>query len=567
MDRQRSISTYPIPFLMVDSTDHVTGKTGLTPTVTVRKMGGSFGSASATVSEIANGWYLLSGSGLASDLDTLGTTIFHATGSGADPADFAINTVPWDPYDSIRSDARRVNGGVIPSTSTTGVLPVELRYILGTALTETSGQIAAAFKKFFNVSSPTGTVNSIPDAVAGQTNGLSIVGSAMTLTAANLIQALGFIHFDSTAGSDGDGTLGSPFNSWASVVTAIGNIGVDHVFINSGSTVTLSGNSDYYQLSGSGYSVALNGQSIDGIRIDGGTISGIGTAASTNGTDSDAPQFVNCKIKTVTLPPCFVKDSVFTESVFTFSTNGHYFFDGCSVHEIVGGSGGVDFDFTNCGAATMRMRCYGWNGGRAGLKNMDNSGGNIGVTFGGHSGIVWIKNTCTSCGLERRGTIAVTDEGTSSTLTTSSLGAFYDRQLTAAQVNSECDTALSDYAPAQAGDAMTLTSAEDVYHADICLTVDSSNSKDEWTVTWFKNGIRQTSGITSPTLQVVKRADGSDLIAASSMTQIGSTGSYKLDATTTSRTTAGESVLAVAAATINSSSRSFSRNISRDSEA
>lgn len=58
--------------------------------------------------------------------------------------------------------------------------------ILGTALTETAGLLAGAFKKFFNVATPTGTVNSIPDAVAGAASGLAIVGSVMGKSAATL---------------------------------------------------------------------------------------------------------------------------------------------------------------------------------------------------------------------------------------------------------------------------------------------------------------------------------------------------------------------------------------------
>lgn len=49
-----------------------------------------------------------------------------------------------------------------------------LTQILGTALTETAGLIAAAFKKFFNVAAPTGTVNSLPDAVPNAAGGLPI---------------------------------------------------------------------------------------------------------------------------------------------------------------------------------------------------------------------------------------------------------------------------------------------------------------------------------------------------------------------------------------------------------
>ena len=65
---------------------------------------------------------------------------------------------------------------------TSGVVKANLAQILGTALTETAGQLAAAFKKFFDKSSPTGTINSLPDAVAGATNGLLIAGTNAATT-------------------------------------------------------------------------------------------------------------------------------------------------------------------------------------------------------------------------------------------------------------------------------------------------------------------------------------------------------------------------------------------------
>jgi hypothetical protein len=83
---------------------------------------------------------------------------------------------------------------------------------------------------------------------------------------------------------------------------------------------------------------------------------------------------------------------------------------------------------------------------------------------------------------------------------------------------------------------------DDIYHADINVVVDGGVPQDEYTVTWFKNGARVTSGITSPTIQVVKRVDGTSLVSSASMTQIGSTGSYKKDEGT-NLITAGEAVL------------------------
>jgi len=68
-----------------------------------------------------------------------------------------------------------------------GVADANLAKVLGTAPTEgAGGRLAGGVTKFFNVASPTGTVNSIPDAIAGATNGLFIAGTnaATTITTA-----------------------------------------------------------------------------------------------------------------------------------------------------------------------------------------------------------------------------------------------------------------------------------------------------------------------------------------------------------------------------------------------
>jgi hypothetical protein len=65
---------------------------------------------------------------------------------------------------------------------TSGVVKANLAQILGTVLTETAGQIAAAFKKWFDVATPSGTVNSIPNATAGASGGLFIAGTNAATT-------------------------------------------------------------------------------------------------------------------------------------------------------------------------------------------------------------------------------------------------------------------------------------------------------------------------------------------------------------------------------------------------
>ena len=84
-----------VPFFMVDSGDHVTPKTGLTPSVQISKAGGTFGTPSGTVAEIGNGWYKIT---LATtDTNILGSLAFYITATGADPVSFSIQVVGFDP--------------------------------------------------------------------------------------------------------------------------------------------------------------------------------------------------------------------------------------------------------------------------------------------------------------------------------------------------------------------------------------------------------------------------------------------------------------------------------------
>jgi hypothetical protein len=92
---KQSSTSRPLLFMMVDSTDHISGKTGLSPTVTLSKNGGSFTSPSGTVTEIANGWYKVAGN--ATDSGTLGPLLLHATATGADPSDDRFEIVAFDP--------------------------------------------------------------------------------------------------------------------------------------------------------------------------------------------------------------------------------------------------------------------------------------------------------------------------------------------------------------------------------------------------------------------------------------------------------------------------------------
>lgn len=132
--RAQGSTDYPITFLLVDETDHLTGKTGLTPTVEIAKNGTPpFAAPLGAVTEIGYGWYRLAGN--ATDRNTLGEFLIHVEAPGADVMDdkyaivpysqFAValssNTIQWNGS----TPSNLVNGSVV-STPTDSVTPMVL---------------------------------------------------------------------------------------------------------------------------------------------------------------------------------------------------------------------------------------------------------------------------------------------------------------------------------------------------------------------------------------------------------------------------------------------------------
>lgn len=138
---QQSTTTQPLVFLMVDSSDGITGKTGLTVTVTLSKNGGSFGAASGSVSEIANGLYKVAGN--ATDSDTVGPLILHATATGANPTDDCFHVVGYAPLSAnLAANVAQWSGTNVASPATAGYPAVTIKSGTGTGeLSLSSGQV------------------------------------------------------------------------------------------------------------------------------------------------------------------------------------------------------------------------------------------------------------------------------------------------------------------------------------------------------------------------------------------------------------------------------------------
>ena len=118
--------TRPIPFLIVQSSDHITGLTGASPTVTISKNGGAFGSPAGTVSEIGNGWYELTPS--SADTNTNGVLLLHATATSGDPSDLATQVVAFSPYNAnLAANIVQISGAAVSaSTAQLGVNVVNI---------------------------------------------------------------------------------------------------------------------------------------------------------------------------------------------------------------------------------------------------------------------------------------------------------------------------------------------------------------------------------------------------------------------------------------------------------
>lgn len=97
-NRQHNSTAYPVTFFLVQDGDHVTGLPGASPVVTISKNGGAFSAAAGAVAEVGSGWYAWSGH--AADRSALGELAVHIEATGADPVDFKLEIVPWDPFDA-----------------------------------------------------------------------------------------------------------------------------------------------------------------------------------------------------------------------------------------------------------------------------------------------------------------------------------------------------------------------------------------------------------------------------------------------------------------------------------
>lgn len=92
---QRGQTAQPLLFLMTAAADHLTGLTGLAPTVGISQNGAPFAPPVGAVSEVGFGWYQLAPT--AADTGVLGPLLLHAAAPAADPTDTIFPVVSYNP--------------------------------------------------------------------------------------------------------------------------------------------------------------------------------------------------------------------------------------------------------------------------------------------------------------------------------------------------------------------------------------------------------------------------------------------------------------------------------------
>jgi hypothetical protein len=196
---------------------------------------------------------------------------------------------------------------------------VDVSKILGTALTEgAAGRLAGGFQNFFNVASPTGTVNSLPSAIPGASNGLLISGTnsgtttlgALTVTGTMTVSD-GVVIARSSANQNGMTITGNGTGHGLSLVSGSGATGnalnaasasTNGSGFNAAGTGTGAGMTATGGATGNGFSGVGGSSSGAGLRLAGtagnspaATFLGQGSAAgilSTGGTTGEGARFV-----------------------------------------------------------------------------------------------------------------------------------------------------------------------------------------------------------------------------------------------------------------------------------
>lgn len=214
----------------------------------------------------------------------------------------------------------------------------------------------------------------------------------------------GFIWVDTVNGTAGttdfeNGTDHNPVSGMADANTLAASIGLSMFRIAAGSTITLTATQANQFFWGENWTLALGGQSIDGSKFMGASVTGIAT--NTSGTQF----FDTCLMGAVTLPSdTHVLQSGLT-GTHTFGEAGNYFYDRC--HSGLNGGSTPIIDFGSALDASDVNFTH-WSGDLE-IQNMGAGTGNYDMHLEGQGGLVINANCSVTSNVERRGHFEIVD--------------------------------------------------------------------------------------------------------------------------------------------------------------
>jgi len=308
-----------------------------------------------------------------------------------------------------------------------------------------------------------------------------------------------------------DATVTNRSDDFDNAQTVADDIDIQSIQITNGNSITLTAGIEGYNVFGNASTLALGGQNIGGsVFRQFGSVTGIGT------TTANPVFFEDCIFGAVTLPPCTLQRVSFGGTL-TIGSAGDFQFRDCS--SAVAGSGSPVLDMgAAVGATTVSLRR--WSGGLT-INNMAAgdvvsvdvvSGGTI--TVNGTGGTVVVRGHCNvvdgssgSVSITETSVVnmtkintevdtAISDAALATAAALATVDANVDailvdtgttipaqisglNNLSAAQVNAECDTAISDASLATAANLATVDTVVDAIKAKTdSLTFTKANEVD-----------------------------------------------------------------------------------------
>jgi hypothetical protein len=220
-----------------------------------------------------------------------------------------------------------------------------------------------------------------------------------------------------------DGTADNPVSTITAAFTLAASLGMRDFHVINGSSITLAATASTYSFFGNNWTLALGGQTMVGIHVEGADVSGVMAGAGDN------QSFRNCDMGTCSLIAHTHLESCRISGTQTLIEAGDIWLDSC--HSGVTGSTAPILDFGGAlGSSNVHVRDY---FGGLQLENMGDAGTDT-LNFEGMANL--IEGTCTSGTVTIRGIIS-TSGITNLTLTEVA-------RVAPDQINAACDTALLD---------------------------------------------------------------------------------------------------------------------------